>query len=92
MPIYPYHCSSCGQEHEQLHKMDEEPDPCELCGASTDNLERLVTAASFRFERGVGWDGWDKMPGQPGMISRVVDSSKHIDDPGSHKNPGSRKA
>lgn len=105
MPLYVYKCSTCGLAQEHLHGVDDSPPPCgssatvmdtaegEACGSAT--LVRQVTAAGFRFERSIGWDGWDRVG--PGTIGRVVDNSQHITDRAdpSHegdRNPGSRKA
>lgn len=99
MPLYVYMCSSCGLVQEHMHPFDVS---IPVCGA-TDTvvevdgtpcgkpaLERQLTAPSVRFERSVGWDGWDRVG--PGTIGRVVDRQKHIDDRTDQKNPGSRKA
>lgn len=99
MPLYVYRCSSCGLAQEHLHAVD---DPKPRCGSADtlmrsddgepcgqDALEKQLTAATFRFERSVGWDGWDKVG--PNTIGRVVDSSKHITDQTDQRNPGSRK-
>lgn len=99
MPLYVYKCSSCGLAQEHLHGVDDpvptcgdpetvmETAPGETCGS--DKLEKQVTAAGVRFERSVGWDGWDRVG--PGTIGRVVDNSQHITDRAESKNPGSRK-
>lgn len=89
MPIYAYVCASCDRAQEHIHGLHEGPPPCEGCGASSKELERQLSAPSFRFERSVGWDGWDRMGN--GMIGREVSASKHIDDPVPQRNPGSRK-
>lgn len=102
MPIYEYECSECGLAQEHIHGVEDPIPSCgdadtlfqakgdgQPCGAKA--LERQITAASFRFERGVGWDGWERTG--PNTISRVVDSSKHITDqaPEGERRPGSRK-
>lgn len=99
MPLYEYKCSACGSVQEHQHPIN---DPIPVCGA-TDTvvesdggscgqaaLERQLSAVSSRFERSVGWDGWDRVG--PGTIGRVVDQRKHISDRAESKNPGSRKA
>lgn len=100
MPLYVYKCSECGLAQEHLHGVE---DPTPACGGSDtlmraepgkepcggDALQKQLTAASFRFERSVGWDGWDRVG--PNTIGRVVDSSKHITDQTEQRNPGSRK-
>ena len=90
MPLYAYVCTSCDRAQSHIRPIDERdaPHPCEACGA--EDLERQITAPSVRFERSVGWDGWDRMG--PGTVGRVVDKQKHIADPVSERNPGSRKS
>ncbi len=102
MPLYVYECSECGLAQEHIHGVNEKVPPCgspetilqkgpgEPCGVSA--LKRQLTAASLRFERSVGWDGWDKVG--PNTIGRVVDSSKHITDqaPQGERQPGSQKS
>lgn len=99
MPIYGYRCSECEEAQEHIHKFEEDPEACTGCGASPDKLVRQMSAPSFRFERSIGWDGWDRVG--PGMVGREVPVEKHIDsvrDDGvapvgaEEKNPGSRKA
>jgi putative FmdB family regulatory protein len=89
VPIYVFKCSACSKTQEQILKIDEKPEPCEECGAASSKLEKQVTNCTTRFERSIGWDGWERMG--PGMVGRTVDPSKHIED-GGEKNPGSRKA
>jgi len=88
MPLYVFVCSSCGRAQEHLLKHKESPPVCEGCGE--DALEKQMTAASFRLERSVGWDGWDYVG--PNTVGRVVDRDKHITDPVENRNPGSRKS
>ena len=89
MPLYEYKCSSCGLAQEHLHGVNHPKPRCgdletifevgegkKPCGEAA--LQRQVTSASFRFERSIGWDGWDKVG--PNTVGRVVDSSKHIKD------------
>jgi predicted nucleic acid-binding Zn ribbon protein len=88
MPIYVYECSQCGQPQEHIHGIEDAAPVCgqddtlfEMdkgaagCGGT---LERQVTAARFRFQPGVGWDGWDYVG--PNTTGRTVPVSKHIDD------------
>lgn len=87
MPIYVYKCPECGADQEHIHGLNEPAPPCEVCGHEP--LKKQVTAAAFRLEPGVGWDGWDYMG--PGTVGRTVDASKHIEDPVPQRLPGSRK-
>ncbi|HEY9380922.1 MAG TPA: zinc ribbon domain-containing protein [Burkholderiales bacterium] len=57
MPIYEYHCASCGFQKEFLQKMS---DPvltkCPECSKET--LSKMVTAAAFKL-KGSGWYATD---------------------------------
>lgn len=57
MPIYEYHCASCGFQKEFLQKMS---DPvltkCPQCSKET--LSKMVTAAAFQL-KGSGWYATD---------------------------------
>mgnify|MGYP002622665893 CR=1 FL=1 len=90
MPIYAYKCNACGRAQEHILPMAQrdDPGPCEDCGKQA--LVKQISSPSFRFERSIGWDGWDRVG--PGTIGRTVPVEKHIDDPVSQRNPGSRKA
>ncbi len=53
MPIYEYHCPSCGHQMEELQNMSEPPlTHCPECGKET--LEKQVSAAGFKL-KGTGW-------------------------------------
>jgi putative FmdB family regulatory protein len=53
MPIYEYHCEACGNDHEALQKIADEPlTVCPNCGA--ERLKKKVSAPSFRLS-GSGW-------------------------------------
>lgn len=63
MPIYEYHCQSCGHEFEVMQKMS---DPvikqCPECGKK--KVEKLISASRFEL-KGQGWyetDFKDKKP------------------------------
>jgi putative FmdB family regulatory protein len=52
MPVYEYHCTSCGKDFEYEHRMsDPRKTVCEACGGE---LERLISRTSFAFKGG-GW-------------------------------------
>jgi putative FmdB family regulatory protein len=52
MPVYEYHCTSCGKDFEYEHRMsDPRRTVCEACGGE---LERLISRTSFAFKGG-GW-------------------------------------
>ena len=53
MPIYEYHCRSCGHELEVLQKVSDPPlTDCPQCRQSS--LEKKISAAGFRL-KGSGW-------------------------------------
>ncbi|HEX5768602.1 MAG TPA: FmdB family zinc ribbon protein [Burkholderiales bacterium] len=57
MPIYPYRCSACGQEHDVLQKVSEPPlSECPSCGKP--GMQKLLTAAGFQL-KGSGWYATD---------------------------------
>ena len=56
MPLYAYHCPSCGTDYEALVPVDGSA-PCPTCGSC--EVRKLVSAAEFVL-RGPGWarDGY----------------------------------
>lgn len=53
MPIYEYHCKSCGHDFELMQKMSDHPEThCSACGQET--AVRWVSAAGFQL-KGTGW-------------------------------------
>lgn len=53
MPIYEYQCQDCGDVHEALQKISDEPlSLCPACGKP--GLQKKVSAAAFRLKGG-GW-------------------------------------
>lgn len=53
MPIYEYHCQSCGNEMEALQKISDPPlTECPNCHENA--LRKKVSAAGFRL-KGTGW-------------------------------------
>ncbi|MEY4768870.1 MAG: hypothetical protein RL637_1509 [Pseudomonadota bacterium] len=53
MPIYEYHCSACGHEHEALQKLNDLPlIDCPAC--TEPELKKKISAAGFRLKGG-GW-------------------------------------
>lgn len=57
MPIYVYHCESCGAVEEHIQSMGDDPvATCSSCGGA---MSRSLTAASFHLKGG-GWykDGY----------------------------------
>lgn len=57
MPIYEYHCGSCGHTLEVIQRMSDSPlQDCPNC--SEPSLRKLVSAAGFRLKGG-GWYATD---------------------------------
>lgn len=53
MPIYEYHCESCGHEFEVMQKITDEPiRKCESCGKM--KAKRSISRTSFVL-KGSGW-------------------------------------
>lgn len=51
MPIYEYHCHKCGGVFEAWQSFgDPAPAKCELCGAATRHLAKLISAAQVVFK------------------------------------------
>lgn len=53
MPIYEYECKACGNRHEALQKMSDEP-LVECPNCHKPELKKLISAAGFRLKGG-GW-------------------------------------
>jgi len=73
MPLYPYRCPKCNQVHEQIHKHEDDPEPCETpgCGHQLTKEDRMLTRAAFQFQAGEGWGGWKET--SPDILQRVRD-------------------
>lgn len=57
MPLYLYHCASCGKEHELLQRFSDPPlTKCPSCGGK---VEKKITSTGFQLKGG-GWykDGY----------------------------------
>ena len=53
MPIYAYHCATCGHAEDVLQKLNDAPlTQCPACGGA--GFSKQVTAAGFQF-KGSGW-------------------------------------
>ena len=69
MPIYEYQCGSCGHSLEALQKISDAPLlDCPACGSA--NLQKLVSAASFRLKGG----GWYETDFKTGDKKQLADS------------------
>ena len=74
MPIYEYQCTSCGHSLEALQKITDGPLlDCPACGAP--NLQKLVSAASFRLKGG-GWYETDFKTGDKKQLADSAGDSK----------------
>jgi len=77
MPIYEYQCGSCGHSLEALQKISDAPLlDCPACGSA--NLQKLVTAASFRLKGG-GWYETDFKTGEKKQLADSGGESKVSD-------------
>lgn len=56
MPIYEYHCPSCGRHHEIMQKITEEP--LAVCPACGKRMKKLISNTSFVL-KGSGWYATD---------------------------------
>ena len=73
MPIYEYHCTSCGKNMEIVQKISEAPKKkCPECGGK---LEKLMSATSFAL-KGTGWYKTDYAPKPPGGKPAPASPSK----------------
>lgn len=76
MPIYEYHCSSCGRDFEKLQKVSEPPtSTCPVCGKKT---KRLISKSSFALKGG-GWykDGYaGTKPASKGVTTKTEKTEK----------------
>ncbi len=70
MPIYEYQCQACGNEHEAIQKMSDEPlVVCPAC--SEPELKKKISAAGFRLKGG----GWYETDFKSGAKKNVAESS-----------------
>lgn len=53
MPIYEYHCKSCGKEFEQVRRMEDHPSQCPFCN-TINSVELLISVGTFQLT-GTGW-------------------------------------
>lgn len=51
MPLYSYHCESCGHNFDKIvQKMDDSPQPCEKCGHMS--VQVMSVPAPFQWGKG----------------------------------------
>ncbi len=73
MPIYEYECKSCGDVHEALQKMSDEP--LVVCPACNEpELMKKISAAGFRLKGG-GWYETDFKSGSKKNVAGEKSSS-----------------
>ena len=73
MPIYEYHCASCGFQKEFLQKMsDPVMTKCPECSKET--LKKMVTAAAFQL-KGSGWYATDFKNGSSSSAKPAAQSA-----------------
>lgn len=71
MPFYEYQCGACGQRHEALQKINDEPLlECPACGAAA--LARVMSAPAFRLKGG----GWYETDFKSGNKRHLADSGE----------------
>jgi putative FmdB family regulatory protein len=80
MPLYEYHCDTCGHRFEAIQKFSDAPlDTCPKCGAA---LRKLQSAPAIQF-KGAGWYITDYAkkesvsPGKSGDSSHEGDSASN---------------
>ncbi len=74
MPIYEYQCQACGESHEALQKISDEPlRDCPACGRP--DLKKRVSAAGFRLKGG-GWYETDFKTGNKKNLAGGGDGDK----------------
>lgn len=79
MPIYEYICEACGQTHEALQKMSDEPlKQCPSCKQLA--LKKKISAAGFRLS-GSGWYETDFKSGKKKNISEGSATSSESSKP-----------
>ena len=86
MPIYEYHCESCGHSLEALQKISDSPlVDCPVCSAAS--LQKLVSAASFRLKGG----GWYETDFKTGEKRKLADSGGEPASSGSEQPQSGKK-
>jgi putative FmdB family regulatory protein len=90
MPFYEYQCSACGQQHEELQKINARPlRKCPACGRAT--LRRLVSAPVFRLKGG-GWYETDFKADKEGQRNIAGDKEPaSADGPATADSPAAEK-
>lgn len=79
MPIYEYQCTKCEHRLEALRKISDPPLlECPDCG--TPNLNKLVSAASFRLKGG-GWYETDFKTGSKKQLAESESASPKSTEP-----------
>lgn len=92
MPIYEYHCDSCGKNFDAIQKFSDEPlSVCRECGA--EGIRKLLSAPSFRLKGG-GWYETDfKNKNQRNVVKKEGDggsASAGADSGGSKSESGGK--
>ncbi len=74
MPIYEYECQECGQVHEIMQKMSDEP--LTVCPKCSGKLQKLISNCTFHL-KGSGWYATDYAKGNTGAsANESKDSNK----------------
>jgi putative FmdB family regulatory protein len=90
MPIYEYECTACGDLHEIMQKITEDPlTDCPSCGQPA--LKKLISAAGFRLS-GTGWYETDfKRSRQRNLTEKESKESKESKEAKNSKDSGDSK-
>ena len=91
MPIYEYHCDSCGANFDAIQKFSDAPlSACRQCGA--EGVRKLLSAPSFRLKGG-GWYETDfKNKNQRNVVKKDGDGGSGGADSGASKGDGGSKS
>ncbi|MCL6416316.1 zinc ribbon domain-containing protein [Aestuariirhabdus sp. Z084] len=78
MPIYEYSCAACGESHEAIQKISDQPlTCCPHCEA--DALSKMISAPGFRLAGG-GWYETDFKTGSKKNLAGDNGAKKGSDD------------
>lgn len=77
MPLYIYHCETCGRDVEELQRHgDGPPDKAEDCQQGSCVLVKKMTTASFGFKPSDGVGGWSATPDGLALVRKTKGRSK----------------
>jgi len=92
MPIYEYECGDCGQIHEIMQKMSDQPlSECPRCSGK---LQKLISHSTFHL-KGSGWYATDyanRNSGSPAAESKTPDKTGEKSPSTSEKPPSTTES